>query len=499
MWTLMFTLIGVIGAIFGFLVLVISHWPFSRSGTETEEPLQQVQSRRSSLTFGFAVVLFTASSITFVVSLVAFDFLDDIEQLAKQLGVRECVHNGESDSPGNPLVTVPPDHRCKVEGIGTFEVDDSGRATVAPYVLSPRGSGKSEDIDAQIKLDPEPAGHPHGFHSRVAKDGMSWEIWLAGEWQLTGDNGACGKDLHVFPGQYCIWNGAQFRVYAVDALIPSDIGSGLDKGRPYLNGYAVLMKPGLRINEQIDDRNVRCEVNNGKFAASRSESDGVTPGDAWVIQEASPTRLGDAVTRGAECERPPETSNSAGDSAPGNASQARDASPPMCSRDLTLTVGGLCAVPGAGTFEVTTGGATWPSSAGFQRRGWLQADVVTAGRHITLQALEAGSTNTWTVVAAGEWQDLGQCSSVVGEEIRPGQFCFWGSQPFRVYATGEVVNERHRGDDFSSGFAEVERPNGKNESDAHRIVLDDTDQDRTFSAHRSPVEGSTSWIVDQAD
>ena len=117
-----------------------------------------------------------------------------------------------------------------------------------------------------------------------------------------------------------------------------------------------------------------------------------------------------------------------------------------------------------------------------------------------MQAIERGSSNVWQIEAAGEWQSMGQCSSHIGEKILPGQYCFWGSQPFRVYATGEIVNERFLGDNFSSGFGELERAYEPNVRHAFVVERGGQDDGRRFRAERESRSGESSgWTIRRAD
>ena len=129
-------------------------------------------------------------------------------------------------------------------------------AALHPFVVPSREGGsawspcdqriQSDLNDARIKVDVEKAGTcgnlPAGWTFQAERVGDAWFVRVVGQWV---DRGNCRRGQVISPGQYCTVSGwqtsetdqspLQFRVYAVDELVPSDTRSLYSKG-----GYAVL-------------------------------------------------------------------------------------------------------------------------------------------------------------------------------------------------------------------------------------------------------------------
>ena len=104
--------------------------------------------------------------------------------------------------------------------------------------------------EARIKVDVEQPGTcgslPKGWTFQAERVGDAWYVRVVGQWRNVGE---CASDQvdEVGPGEYCtvsLWQtgpgdptAVQFRVYAVDELVPSDIDNRLLYSR---GGYAVL-------------------------------------------------------------------------------------------------------------------------------------------------------------------------------------------------------------------------------------------------------------------
>ncbi len=146
---------------------------------------------------------------------------------------RIASHNDGDCAAGS---VVRPDHYCRYPGTNrVFSVSPTSGAQ-SPWSPELNRTG--------IKVDPFVDGQAHTIQAQELAD-RSWRIEVIGAW---GDLGACRAPLTIEPGQFCTRSGTteQFRVYAVDELIPSDTRVR------FADGYAVLFaNPAL-----IDDREV---------------------------------------------------------------------------------------------------------------------------------------------------------------------------------------------------------------------------------------------------
>lgn len=118
--------------------------------------------------------------------------------------------------------------QCSHPVLGRFSVNEKGQGILEG---SPHGPS-----DKSIKVDWEVDHRVYGFQARrQAAFGMggtaTWSIALAGLWARLG---VCTNDMTVGPGQSCLWERSEFRVYAVDQLYP------WDRRQLQKRGYSVL-------------------------------------------------------------------------------------------------------------------------------------------------------------------------------------------------------------------------------------------------------------------
>lgn len=164
---------------------------------------------------------------------------------------------------------VNPGQSCSVWGAPyTFEVPNGAGGGA----WSPCDQREAYDLNnARIKVDVEVGGAcgrlPVGWTFQAERVGDAWFVRAVGQWRNVGE---CANGRVVSPGEYCTvsrwWTGpnnptpVEFRVYAVDELVPSDTRPLYSKG-----GYAVLYYwPG---GERPDPNNGR--LHHGQVRYSR--------------------------------------------------------------------------------------------------------------------------------------------------------------------------------------------------------------------------------------
>ena len=105
--------------------------------------------------------------------------------------------------------------------------------------------------EARIKVDVEQPGAcgnlPKGWTFQAERVGDAWYVRVVGQWKNAGE---CASGQEVSPGEYCtvsLWRTGpgdltpvQFRVYAVDELVPSDRLPGSERALHSAGGYAIL-------------------------------------------------------------------------------------------------------------------------------------------------------------------------------------------------------------------------------------------------------------------
>lgn len=158
------------------------------------------------------------------------------------------------------VLLVQPDHYCRYSGTNrVFSVEPTGGAQ-SPWSPELNRTG--------VKVDPYVDGVAHTIQAQELSD-RSWRVEVIGAWGNLGD---CQTDFTVEPGQYCTRAGTteQFRVYAVDELIPSDTRS------LFPNGYAVLFSNPVEIDDQevsVGDLTARRRLTSGASASRAANQD----------------------------------------------------------------------------------------------------------------------------------------------------------------------------------------------------------------------------------
>jgi len=416
-------------------------------------------------------------------------------------------------------LTVEPGGRCIHPELGEFKVTKTGRAEF-PYALSGFG-------DKVIKTDPVIGGVTFGFHAHRREPDNSWTILMAGSWEALGK---CEEGMVVVPGKLCGWKGSEFRVYAVDQLWPSDYGTPLEKPaeRPYEDGYGVLFR-----GWKNDDATAHLHDEEVSFPP---ESSGCKPQFVAVRKDESKWRIKTAKTEEEECldsadnpaavpeantgdeedsDEPPqvravESQENQDQDGPTVAVQSSGDSPvetPIgpCQVDDLIAAGSVCWYEGIGSFVVSSDGARFPVDGVPLSRDWLQVDWIKDGDHYTFQAVEVSSKD-WRIYAAGQWQAVEGRDCQVGATIEPGYYCVWRGNPFRVYATNDLVTDREHAVQFTHGYAHLDLQFYYDAYDDQLISVTDDYEDkqgnpasRKFIAQRDPESDSRAWTIVCAD
>lgn len=179
---------------------------------------------------------------------------------------------------------IEPGGECLHPVLGKFSVNENGQGVLEG---SPHGPS-----DNPIKVDWEIHERTYGFQARpiysLATLVDRWEIVLAGLWKRLGVCDARMDDrMIVEAGQSCIWQGSEFRVYAVDQRYPWD-----DRDF-HKNGYGVLFRNWSDDGPeaQIDNQKVVFPPEDSKcsalFVAERLNGDNE---HQWEIKEAESTQ-----------------------------------------------------------------------------------------------------------------------------------------------------------------------------------------------------------------
>ena len=130
------------------------------------------------------------------------------------------------------------------------------------------------------------------------------------------------------------------------------------------------------------------------------------------------------------------------------------AEPTVCRANTEISLDQSCSWLGTPQqFKVVAEGAYSPWDVDINRslnENAIKVDVGYPLNGTTFQANRTGP-DTWTIFAAGRWQDLGTCEK--DQIIRAGQFCLepYSGQPFLVYATDELVDSDRR-DLYVTGY-----------------------------------------------
>lgn len=178
-----------------------------------------------------------------------------------------------------------------------------------------------------------------------------------------------------------------------------------------------------------------------------------------------------------------------------------------CERGVEVSVGESCRYPSFGLeFVVSEAGASFLALAGdATQRGYVQADLIVRGEHHTFQAVEE-SDGRWRIYAAGQWQAIAGRDCAVGATVEPGYYCVWRGNPFRVYATNDLVTDREHAVRFSHGYAHLDLQFYFDGYDDQLISVTDDHEDkqgnpvsRKFIAKRDPESDSRAWIIVCAD
>ena len=186
-------------------------------------------------------------------------------------------------------------------------------------------------------------------------------------------------------------------------------------------------------------------------------------------------------------------------------SAAEELNLPECVQGALVRQGESCTYLGVGTFAVREQGAAFPTSDATMRGEWVQANLVLQGQHHTFQAIEEPD-GRWRIYAAGQWQAVEGRDCQVGATIEPGSYCVWRGNPFRVYATNDLVTDREHAVQFTHGYAHLDLQFYFDAYDDQLISVTDDYEDkqgnpvsRKFIAQRDPESDSRAWIIVCAD